>query len=239
MIVLNNMQFSWKETLILNIEHLHIKANEKVFIQGVSGSGKSTLLNLMAGVITPQRGEIIINGSHLNTINEEQRSQVRADHVGFIFQQFLLISSLTALENVMLPAELANDPKAKQLALDLLAQVGLSVRANHFPAQLSGGEQQRVAIARAFITKPDVLFADEPTGNLDKTTSTYIADLLFDLNKQFGTTLVLVTHDLTLAQRCQRRVEMQGGRLINDQYLNDIKTEKSTIDTKAIQAGIA
>lgn len=228
-----------KQLDLLQDINLMVSKGQTIAIVGSSGSGKTTLLSILAGLDLPTQGEVYLKNKPLHQLNEEQRSQVRADHVGFIFQQFLLISSLTALENVMLPAELANDPKAKQLALDLLAQVGLSERANHFPAQLSGGEQQRVAIARAFITKPDVLFADEPTGNLDKTTSTYIADLLFDLNKQFGTTLVLVTHDLTLAQRCQRRVEMQGGRLINDQYLNDIKTEKSTIGTKAIQAGIA
>jgi len=234
-------------TLLQDI-NLAVSAGETIAIVGSSGSGKTTLLSILAGLDLPSTGEVYLKNKPLHQLNEEQRSQVRAEHVGFIFQQFLLISSLTALENIMLPAELANDDNVKQQALDLLAQVGLSERANHFPAQLSGGEQQRVAIARAFITKPDVLFADEPTGNLDKQTSTHIADLLFDLNKQLGTTLVLVTHDLTLAQRCQRRVEMQGGRLINDQNLSEPRinkiiennieenVEQLTADTKIIQA---
>ena len=191
---------------------LAIEQGQTIAIIGSSGSGKTTLLSILAGLDLPSSGEVYLKNNPLHQLNEEQRSQVRANHVGFIFQQFLLINSLTALENIMLPAELANNNNAKQLALDLLAQVGLSERANHFPSQLSGGEQQRVAIARAFITKPDVLFADEPTGNLDKKTSVHITDLLFNLNKSFGTTLVLVTHDLTLAQRCQRQVEMQIGR---------------------------
>ena len=225
-----------KQLTLLNDINLAVSTGETIAIVGSSGSGKTTLLSILAGLDLPSYGEVYLKNKPLHQLNEEQRSQVRADHVGFIFQQFLLISSLTALENVMLPAELANDDNAKQKALDLLAQVGLSERANHFPAQLSGGEQQRVAIARAFITKPDILFADEPTGNLDKYTSTHIADLLFDLNKQFGTTLVLVTHDLILAQRCQRRVEMQGGRLINKQHLDHTKSEQLNTDTKIIQA---
>ncbi len=227
-----------KQLSLLQDINLAVSTGETIAIVGSSGSGKTTLLSLLAGLDLPSTGEVYLKNKSLHQLNEEQRSQVRADHVGFIFQQFLLISSLTALENVMLPAELANDENAKQQAIDLLAQVGLSERANHFPAQLSGGEQQRVAIARAFITKPDVLFADEPTGNLDKQTSTHIADLLFDLNKQFGTTLVLVTHDLTLAQRCQRSVEMQGGRLINDQNLCDTNTEQLSGNTKTIQAEV-
>ena len=204
----------------LNLLHgvdLAVTAGQTIAIVGSSGSGKTTLLSILAGLDLPSSGEVYLKNNALHQLNEEERSQVRADHVGFIFQQFLLINSLTALENVMLPAELAHNDDAKQLALALLAQVGLSARVNHFPSQLSGGEQQRVAIARAFITKPDVLFADEPTGNLDKQTSTHIADLLFDLNKQFGTTLVLVTHDLTLAQRCQRQVEMRDGKLFDAQ----------------------
>jgi len=150
----------------------------------------------------------------LHQFNEEQRSQVRSAHVGFVFQQFLLINSLTALENVMLPAELANQSDAKAHALTLLNEVGLADRCDHFPNQLSGGEQQRVAIARAFIAKPDVLFADEPTGNLDSKTGQRIADLLFNLNQQFGTTLVLVTHDQMLAKRCQKQIEMASGKLV-------------------------
>ena len=206
--------------LLKNI-NLVVPKGETLAIVGSSGSGKTTLLSILAGLDLPTTGEVYLKNKPLHQLNEEQRSQIRADHVGFIFQQFLLISSLTALENVMLPAELANDDNAKQKALDLLAQVGLSERASHFPSQLSGGEQQRVAIARAFITKPEVLFADEPTGNLDKQTSTHITELLFELNQKFGTTLILVTHDLTLAERCQRRIEMLGGRLINDEYVSE------------------
>jgi putative ABC transport system ATP-binding protein len=224
-----------KQLTLLHDISLSVSKGETIAIVGSSGSGKTTLLSILAGLDLPSKGEVYLKNKPLHQLNEEQRSQVRADHVGFIFQQFLLISSLTALENVMLPAELANDDNAKQKALALLTQVGLSERANHFPAQLSGGEQQRVAIARAFITKPDVLFADEPTGNLDKQTSTYITDLLFDLNKQFGTTLILVTHDLTLAQRCQRRVEMQGGKLVNNQDLCDPVTEQLTTDVESIE----
>jgi putative ABC transport system ATP-binding protein len=238
-----------KQLTLLQDVNLAVTKGQTIAIVGSSGSGKTTLLSILAGLDLPSSGEVYLKNKSLHQLNEEQRSQVRADHVGFIFQQFLLISSLTALENVMLPAELSNDDNAKEQALDLLAQVGLKERANHFPAQLSGGEQQRVAIARAFITKPDILFADEPTGNLDKKTSTYIADLLFDLNNKFDTTLVLVTHDLTLAERCQRRIEMQGGRLINDHYVEESNTkysiessteqysiEQLSADTKAIQA---
>lgn len=208
-----------KQLNLLHDVNLAVTAGQTLAIVGSSGSGKTTLLSILAGLDLPSSGEVYLKNKALHQLNEEQRSQVRADHVGFIFQQFLLISSLTALENVMLPAELANNDNAKQLALSLLEQVGLSERVNHFPAQLSGGEQQRVAIARAFITKPDILFADEPTGNLDKHTSKHIADLLFDLNKQFGTTLILVTHDLTLAKRCQQQVEMSDGKLIDSQPL--------------------
>jgi len=218
-----------KQLNLLHNVDLTVTAGQTIAIVGSSGSGKTTLLSILAGLDLPSSGEVYLKNKPLHQLNEEQRSQVRADHVGFIFQQFLLINSLTALENVMLPAELAHNDDAKQLALTLLAQVGLSERVNHFPSQLSGGEQQRVAIARAFITKPDVLFADEPTGNLDNQTSKHIADLLFDLNKQFGTTLVLVTHDLTLAKRCQQQVEMCDGKLIDSQFsteVSPIKTEK-------------
>ncbi|GAA6173753.1 ABC transporter ATP-binding protein [Colwellia sp. KU-HH00111] len=206
-----------KQLDLLHNVNFTVEAGQTIAIVGSSGSGKTTLLSILAGLDLPSSGEVYLKSQPMHQLNEEQRSQVRADHVGFIFQQFLLINSLTALENVMLPAELANDKDAQALALSLLEKVGLSERVNHFPSQLSGGEQQRVAIARAFITQPDILFADEPTGNLDKNTSTYITDLLFDLNKQFGTTLVLVTHDLTLAQRCQKQVQMQDGKLSEPQ----------------------
>jgi len=211
--IIKSVTLENKQLHLLQGINLTVYKGETVAIVGSSGSGKTTLLSLLAGLDLPSQGEVYLKNKPLHQLNEEQRSQVRAEHVGFIFQQFLLVNSLTALENVMLPAELANNASAKQEAQALLAQVGLTDRANHFPSQLSGGEQQRVAIARAFITKPDILFADEPTGNLDKHTSNNIADLLFDLNKLYGTTLVLVTHDLSLAKRCQRSVEMKGGYL--------------------------
>ena len=192
---------------------LSVKPGETIAIVGSSGSGKTTLLSILAGLDLPSSGEVYLKNHPLHQLNEEQRSQVRAQHVGFIFQQFLLVSSLTALENVMLPAELANQENAEQRAKELLRQVDLGDRFNHYPAQLSGGEQQRVAIARAFMSQPDILFADEPTGNLDTRTGQHVADLLFDLNKKFGTTLVLVTHDLKLAARCQRQVTMDSGCL--------------------------
>lgn len=207
--------------------NLEVNDEETIAIVGTSGSGKTTLLSLLAGLDLPSSGEVYLKNNPLHQLNEEQRSQVRAEHVGFIFQQFLLINSLTALENVMLPAELANLPQAKEQALALLEQVGLQERADHFPSQLSGGEQQRVAIARAFITRPTILFADEPTGNLDRKTSIHISQLLFELNKQFGTTLVLVTHDLTLAEQCQRRVLMDDGKITEQKN----EHEKKVTDT--------
>ncbi|MBA6363246.1 ABC transporter ATP-binding protein [Colwellia sp. BRX8-8] len=208
-----SVQLEEKTLDLLQHVHLTVNTGETLAIVGSSGSGKTTLLAILAGLDLPTSGEVYLKNHPLHQFNEEQRSQVRADHVGFIFQQFLLISSLTALENVMLPAELANLPDAKQQGLALLDAVGLGERAEHYPSQLSGGEQQRVAIARAFITKPDVLFADEPTGNLDTKTGVHIADLLFQLNEKHGTTLILVTHDPKLAQRCQRQVEMDSGVL--------------------------
>jgi len=196
--------------------NLAVSAGETLAIVGASGSGKTTLLSLLAGLDLPTSGRIELKGHAIHAMNEEQRSEVRAKHVGFIFQQFLLVNSLTALENVMLPAELSQLPNAHQRANELLAQVDLADRINHFPSQLSGGEQQRVAIARAFITQPDILFADEPTGNLDSKTGLHITELLFDLNKQNGTTLILVTHDEKLAARCHRKVVVDDGRLVED-----------------------
>ena len=198
---------------LLQATNLTVTAGESIAIVGASGSGKTTLLAILAGLDTPSSGEIYLKGHPLHQLDEEKRSQIRAAHVGFIFQQFLLINSLTALENVMLPAELANQTDAKHKAEQLLAQVGLGDRLGHFPSQLSGGEQQRVAIARAFISEPDILFADEPTGNLDSKTGQQITQLLFELNKRKGTTLVLVTHDAVLAQQCQRQLEMKAGVL--------------------------
>lgn len=199
--------------LLKNI-NLAVKAGETLAIVGASGSGKTTLLSLLAGLDLPSSGEVYLKDQPLHTLNEEQRSAVRSKHVGFIFQQFLLINSLTAVENVMLPAELASLENPRNKAIDLLSQVSLAERIDHFPSQLSGGEQQRVAIARAFITQPDILFADEPTGNLDSKTGQHITELLFELNKKNGTTLVLVTHDEKLAARCHRRVVMENGELV-------------------------
>lgn len=196
--------------------NLNVNEGETLAIVGASGSGKTTLLSLLAGLDLPTSGEVYLKEHAIHQFSEEERSRVRAEHVGFIFQQFLLVNSLTALENIMLPAELANHEDAHERGLALLKQVGLAERADHFPSQLSGGEQQRVAIARAFIAKPDILFADEPTGNLDSKTGDYIADLLFDLNKQQGTTLVLVTHDQKLASRCKRQVVMDSGAILED-----------------------
>ncbi|MDG1733001.1 MAG: ABC transporter ATP-binding protein [Thalassotalea sp.] len=211
-----------KPLTILQPIDLQVKSGESVAIIGASGSGKTTLLSILAGLDLPSSGEIYLKRKPMHTFDEEQRSKVRADHVGFIFQSFLLISSLTALENVMLPAELANDDNAKEQAMVMLEKVGLGDRVDHFPSQLSGGEQQRVAIARAFVSKPDILFADEPTGNLDSKTGEYISTLLFDLNQQQGTTLVLVTHDQKLALRCQRQLTMESGRFINQQVMAEV-----------------
>lgn len=211
-----------KSLTILHGIDLEVNKGETLAIVGSSGSGKTTLLSLLAGLDLPSSGEIFLKQQPLHLFDEEQRSQVRAKYVGFIFQQFLLINSLTALENIMVPAELAQIKQARSLALKLLADVGLSERGDHFPSQLSGGEQQRVAIARAFITQPEILFADEPTGNLDSKTGEHITDLLFQLNQQFGTTLVLVTHDQKLAQRCQRIIEMDSGNLMRDSAVNHL-----------------
>lgn len=215
-----NVQLNNKSLPILQNINLEVNAGETIAIVGASGSGKSTLLSLIAGLDLPTTGEIYLKNKPLHNTDEETRSAIRAAHVGFIFQQFLLINSLTALENIMLPAELNNIENAQEKARALLAEVDLAERADHFPSQLSGGEQQRVAIARAFITQPDILFADEPTGNLDSKTGRNIADLLFNINKNSGTTLVLVTHDAKLASRCQRQVEMANGELINEQQTN-------------------
>ena len=190
-----------------------VTEGQSVAIVGASGSGKSTLLGLLAGLDTVTEGSIKLDGASLETMDEEARAQMRGQKVGFIFQAFMLVPSLTALENVMLPAEINGSNNPKALAKDALEKVGLAHRASHYPNQLSGGEQQRVAIARAFITQPKILFADEPTGNLDADNSLKVEQLLFDLNQQAGTTLVLVTHDNELAQRCERQLIMSAGQL--------------------------
>ena len=192
---------------------LAIRRGETIAVVGASGAGKSTLLALLAGLDEPTSGKVWLAGHDLTTLDEDGRAAVRARHVGFVFQSFHLVPSLTALENVMLPLELARRADARQGAREVLARVGLAGRLGHYPRQLSGGEQQRVAIARAFVTEPDVLFADEPTGNLDATTGTKVADLLFGLNASTRTTLVLVTHDRTLAARCARSIHLDAGRI--------------------------
>jgi len=205
---------SGSETLtILDHLSLNITAGESVAIIGASGSGKTTLLSLLAGLDLPSSGEIRLAGKALTTLDEDGRAALRAGRVGFVFQSFQLLAGLTALENVMLPAELAGLADAEQRARETLAEVGLSARLGHYPYQLSGGEQQRVAIARAFAARPEILFADEPTGNLDSATGARIIDLLFALNRERGATLVLVTHDTALAERCGRALRLQDGRL--------------------------
>ena len=200
---------------ILDDVSLAVRAGESVAVVGASGAGKSTLLALLAGLDEPSAGEVWLDGEELSALDEDGRAAARARHVGFVFQSFHLVPSLTALENVMLPLELAGHAEARAAAKEVLGQVGLSGRLGHYPRQLSGGEQQRVAIARAFVTSPTVLFADEPTGNLDTTTGERIEQLLFDLNAAAGTTLVLVTHDRELAARCDRVIEIDAGRLVS------------------------
>lgn len=202
------------ETLtILNEIDLTIAQGESAAIVGASGSGKSTLLGLLAGLDSPTSGRIWLADNEITAMDEEHRAQVRLAEVAFVFQNFQLLSSLTALENVLLPLELKKQENARELALQFLDHVGLSHRLTHYPLQLSGGEQQRVALARAFACRAPVLFADEPTGNLDNRTGEQVADLLFDLNRTAGTTLVLVTHDRQLAQRCSRQFNLQQGQL--------------------------
>lgn len=198
---------------ILQGLNLRVFAGEQVAIIGSSGSGKSTLLSLLAGLDVPTSGTVLIQNKPFSRLDEDGRAVFRSQSMGFVFQSFQLLPSLTALENVMLPLQLKNHPDAKALSLQALDQVGLSTRVQHYPKQLSGGEQQRVAIARAFATQPTILFADEPTGNLDSTTGQMIIDLLFDMNAEAGTTLVLVTHDIQLANRCQRQLKLANGVL--------------------------
>jgi putative ABC transport system ATP-binding protein len=193
---------------------LAIGRGETVAVMGASGAGKSTLLALLAGLDEPTAGTVHLAGRDLTRLDEDGRAAVRARHVGFVFQSFHLVPSLTAVENVMLPLELAGRTDARAAALEVLARVGLAARVGHYPRQLSGGEQQRVAIARAFVTRPDVLFADEPTGNLDAATGETIMGLLFGLNAETGTTLVLVTHDQALAARCGRIIRLDAGRVV-------------------------
>lgn len=201
------------ELVILDGIDLEINEGETVAIVGASGSGKTTLLGILAGLDSATAGKVELVDAQLTELDEEARALVRGEHVGFVFQSFQLLGSLTALENVMLPAELRGETLAETQAVELLDKVGLADRATHYPRQLSGGEQQRVAIARAFASNPSVLFADEPTGNLDTNTGDRIIKLLFELNAEYGTTLVMVTHDSSLAQRCNRTVVLEAGRV--------------------------
>ncbi|CAN7555322.1 ABC transporter ATP-binding protein [Pseudomonas sp. LjRoot71] len=203
------------ELTILHDLSLELVSGASLAIVGSSGSGKSTLLGLLAGLDLPSSGSVVLAGNDLASLDEDQRARVRAEHVGFVFQSFQLLDSLNALENVMLPLELEGHADARQRARTLLERVGLGQRLTHYPRQLSGGEQQRVAIARAFAAEPAVLFADEPTGNLDSHTGERISDLLFELNQERGATLVLVTHDERLAHRCQRLIRLEGGHLVD------------------------
>ena len=203
------------ELTILDGVGFTIAKGEAVAIVGASGSGKSTLLSLLAGLDVPSDGQVKLDGAALSSLDEDGRAKVRGEKVGFVFQSFQLLPSLTALENVMLPLELRGDDDAEGPARAILAQVGLGERLGHYPRQLSGGEQQRVALARAFVTRPAVLFADEPTGNLDTQTGQAIVDLLFALNRESGTTLVLVTHDERLAARCDRILRLAAGRRVH------------------------
>ena len=200
---------------VLDHVSFKIESGETFSIVGPSGSGKTTLLGLCAGLDRASEGSVILNGIALDSLSEDERAAVRNDHVGFIFQNFQLIPTLTALENVMIPLELQGKNGAKKIAEDLLERVGLGDRKNHYPTQLSGGEQQRVSLARAFSNNPKILFADEPTGNLDEETSEKVEALLFDLNRDMGTTLVLVTHDLELAAKTQKIIKLRGGKLDN------------------------
>lgn len=209
-------QVSTREGVLTILDDINfsIDAGTSVAILGASGSGKTTLLGLLAGLDTPSHGEVIIDGRNLNEFDEDGRAQLRAELVGFVFQNFQLLFGLTALENVMLPLELAQAPHPRRSAEELLDRVGLGERMQHYPNQLSGGEQQRCAIARAFATQPRCLFADEPTGNLDSDTGKRIIDLLFELNTELGTTLIMATHDEHLSQLCKRLIHLDSGRLV-------------------------
>jgi putative ABC transport system ATP-binding protein len=205
-----------RELTVLDAVHFTVNEGESVAIVGPSGSGKTTLLGLCAGLDSPSRGYVTLCDAQLDALDEDARALLRNDNVGFIFQNFQLIPSLTALENVMIPLELQGASDARKRATELMVRVGLGDRLHHYPSQLSGGEQQRVSLARAFCNDPRILFCDEPTGNLDNETSIRIEDLLFELNAEQGTTLVIVTHDLQLANKTGRIIELKGGRAISD-----------------------
>ena len=203
-----------EQLVILQDINLEVNAGEAVAVVGASGSGKSTLLGLLAGLDTPSSGKVHLDGEDIFSLDEDGRAALRGRLLGFVFQSFQLLPALTALENVMLPLELSGVNNARAPALELLERVGLGMRLKHYPKQLSGGEQQRVAIARAFVTHPQLLLADEPTGNLDSATGAQIIELMFELNHERGTTLILVTHDEAISSRCARRVRLAGGRVV-------------------------
>ena len=204
-----------EQLTILEDIHLEINAGDSVAVVGASGSGKSTLLGLLAGLDTPSSGKVHLYGEDIFLLDEDARAALRGRMLGFVFQSFQLLPALTAIENVMLPLELIGTGNAEAAALKLLERVGLGMRLTHYPRQLSGGEQQRVAIARAFVTQPQLLLADEPTGNLDSTTGAQIIELMFELNRERGTTLVLVTHDEAISSRCAWRIRLAGGRIVD------------------------
>ena len=210
-------QSAGRTLTVLEDINLLVEGGATLSIVGPSGSGKTTLLGLAAGLDRASLGTVELNGIKLEALNEDQRAAVRNKHVGFIFQNFQLLPTLTALENVMVPLELRGEKGVKAKAVDLLQKVGLSDRGHHYPAQLSGGEQQRVSVARAFSNKPQILFADEPTGNLDAETSEKIIELIFNMNTEYGTTLILVTHDYDLANKTGRIIKLKGGRIVSDE----------------------
>ena len=209
-----SVQSGASDLVILREIDLDVTRGEAVAVVGASGSGKSTLLAILAGLDTPTSGEVALDGASLTALDEDARARLRAMNVGFVFQSFQLLASLTALENVMLPLELANDADAETRARDILRRVGLGERLHHYPRHLSGGEQQRVALARAFVVRPKLLLADEPTGSLDTESGDSVIELMFELNGSLGTTLVMVTHDEHLAGRCARAVRLAGGRIV-------------------------
>lgn len=209
-----HVMFAGSALAILHDIEFVVRAGETLAIIGASGSGKSTLLGLLAGLDLPSSGEIALCGEPLSGMDEDARASLRAKRVGFVFQQFQLLPAMTALENVMLPLELAGADSASARARQILDRVGLGARLSHYPRQLSGGEQQRVALARAFVGRPEILFADEPTGSLDRATGQQISDLMFEMNAQLGTTLILVTHEESLARRCQRQLRLDAGRIV-------------------------
>lgn len=223
-------QFRSGDRMLTVLDHVDFSIEEGTIcsIVGPSGSGKTTLLGLCAGLDRPTNGEVSLNGVKLGPLDEDERAQVRNEHVGFVFQTFQLVPTLTAIENVMVPLELRGNrtSEVRQDAEELLEKVGLGDRLNHYPTQLSGGEQQRVAIARAFINKPKILFADEPTGNLDADTGSTIEELLFELNRARGTTLVLVTHDISLAEQCQRIIRLKNGKIFKDDWIGEPQVER-------------